>query len=79
MKPLSKKESKKEVKKEEHKKEEPKEVVETQKRTISDEAAKNSVVSNDMIARRLPGESLSVWKHRVGLSKEEPKKPKKIK
>jgi hypothetical protein len=49
------------------------------KRSISDEAAKNSVVKSDMLERRLPGEKLSDWKKRVGLTKEEPKKPKVIK
>ncbi len=53
--------------------------VEEPKRAVSDEAAKQSVVKPEMIERRLPGESLSVWKKRVGLTKEEPKKAKKIK
>ena len=68
MKSLSKKAS--------DKKEEKKE---TQKRSISDEGAKKSVVVNDKIERRMPGETLAAWKFRVGLSKEEPKAPKKIK
>lgn len=71
MKSLSKKSHK-----EETKSEDTKEV--TQKRTISDEAAKNSVVKSD-IQHRMAGESLSAWKHRVGLSAEKPKKPKAIK
>lgn len=70
MKSLSKKakseekDSKKEAKKEE-------------KRSISDEAAKKSVVSNEMQTRRMPGEGLKAWKQRTGLDKKEAEAAKK--